>query len=82
MKIFTMHFYIAVSIDFMEKEIEAIYENGLLRIVKPAKIESDKIVVKIINRDEILTDEDIKDILKAINERNKGKAHSFDDVFG
>ena len=66
----------------MKKEIEAIYEDGSLRIVKPAKIEGDKIIVKILNRDEILTDEDVKDILKAINEKNKGKAYSFDDVFG
>ncbi len=66
----------------MKKEIEAIYEDGLLRIVKPATIKSDKITVKIINRDEILTDEDVKDVLKAINEKNKGQTYSFNDVFG
>jgi len=76
---------IFISIFFLyilKKEIKAIYEDDSLRIVKPAKIEGDKITVKILNRDEILTDGDVKDVLKAINEKNKGKAHSFDDVFG
>ncbi|MBA7513858.1 hypothetical protein ES705_05876 [subsurface metagenome] len=45
-------------------EIEAIYEEGVLRIVKPAKIESDVVTVRILNRDEMLTEEDMKDILK------------------
>ena len=66
----------------MKKEkIDAIYEDGMLRIVKPAKIESDVLTVKILNRDEILTDEDMKDIIKAIDEREKGKVYSFDEVF-
>ena len=66
----------------MKKEkIDAIYEDGLLRIIKPAKIESDVLTVRILNRDEILTDEDMKDILKAIDEREKGKVYSFDEVF-
>jgi len=38
-------------------EIEAIYEEGVLRIVKPAKIESDVVTVRILNRDEMLTEE-------------------------
>jgi len=63
------------------EKIEVIYENGLLRIVKPAKIESDVLTVKILNRDEVLTDEDMKDILEAIDEREKGECHSFDEVF-
>jgi len=45
-------------------EIEVIYEDGVLRIVKPAKIESDVVTVRILNRDEMLTEEDMKDILK------------------
>ncbi len=45
-------------------EIEAIYEEGVLRIVKPAKIESDVVTVRILNKDEMLTEEDMKDILK------------------
>ncbi|HEC93148.1 MAG TPA: hypothetical protein ENI51_09185 [Candidatus Atribacteria bacterium] len=66
----------------MKKErIDAIYEDGLLRIIKPAKIESDELTVKILNRDEILTDEDMKDIIKAIDEREKGEVYSFDEVF-
>ena len=64
----------------MEK-IETIYENGTLRIVNPAKIESDTINVKILNRDEILTEEDMKDILEAINEREKGRYYKLDEAF-
>ena len=45
-------------------EIEAIYEDGVLRIVKPAKIESDVVTVRILNKDEMLTEEGMKDILK------------------
>ena len=45
-------------------EIEAIYEDWVLRIVKPAKIESDVVTVRILNKDEMLTEEDMKDILK------------------
>jgi len=71
-----------VVLNLMKREkIEAIYENGLLRIIKPAKIESDVLTVKILNRDEVLTDEDMKDILEAIDEREKGECHSFDEVF-
>ncbi len=66
----------------MKRErIDAIYEDGLLRIIKPAKIESDELIVKILNRDEILTDEDMKDIIKAIDERERGEVYSFDEVF-
>mgnify|MGYP001082453145 CR=1 FL=1 len=61
--------------------IEAIYENGALRIVKPAKIESDVVTVRILNRDDILTEEDMEDILEAINEREKSNYYEFDEVF-
>ena len=61
--------------------IEAIYEKGVLRIIKPARIESDMVNVKILNRDEILTEEDMEDVLKAINEREKGNYYKLDDVF-
>jgi hypothetical protein len=44
-------------------EIEAIDENGVLRIVKLAKIESDIVTVRILNNDEMLAEEDMKDIL-------------------
>jgi len=62
-------------------EIEAIYEEGVLRIVKPAKIESDVVTVRILNRDEMLTEEDMKDILKAMDEREKGNYYKLKEVF-
>jgi len=62
-------------------EIEAIYEDGVLRIVKPAKIESDVVTVRILNRDEMLTEEDMKDILKAQDEREKGHYYKLEEVF-
>ena len=62
-------------------EIEAIYEDGVLRIVKPAKIESDVVTVRILNRDEILTEEDMKDILNAMDEREKGHYYKLKEVF-
>ncbi len=63
-------------------EIETIYEEGVLRLVKPAKIESDVVTVRILNRDEILTEEDMKDILEAIDEREKGHYYKLEEVFG
>lgn len=39
-------------------EIEAIYKDGVLRIVNPAKIESDVVTVRILNRDEMLMEEE------------------------
>ena len=62
-------------------EIEAVYEEGVLRIVKPAKIESDVVTVRILNRDEILTEEDMKDILNAMDEREKGNYYKLKEVF-
>lgn len=62
-------------------KIEVIYEKGSLRILKPAKIESDVITVKILNRDEILTDEDMEDILEAMNEKERGNYYRVDEVF-
>jgi len=62
-------------------EIEAVYEEGVLRIVKPAKIESDVVTVRILNRDEILTEEDMKDILNAMDEREKGHYYKLKEVF-
>jgi hypothetical protein len=63
------------------EEIEAIYEKGKLRIVKPARIDSDTVKVKILNRDEILTEEDMEDVLKAMSAREKGRYYTIDDVF-
>ncbi len=62
-------------------EIEAIYEGGVLRIVKPAKIESDVVTVRILNRDEMLTEKDMKDILEAMDEREKGHYYKLEEVF-
>jgi predicted DNA-binding antitoxin AbrB/MazE fold protein len=62
-------------------EIEAIYEDGVLRIVKPAKIESDVVTVRILNKDEMLTEEDMKDILNAMDEREKGNYYKLKEVF-
>jgi predicted DNA-binding antitoxin AbrB/MazE fold protein len=63
------------------KAIDAIYEKGVFRIVKPTKIESDVVTVKILNREEILTEKDMEDILDAMSEREKGKYHKFEEVF-
>ncbi len=62
-------------------EIDAIYEEGVLRIVKPARIESDVVTVRILNRDVMLTEEDMKDILKAMDEREKGNYYRLEEVF-
>ncbi len=62
-------------------EIDAIYEEGVLRIVKPARIESDVVTVRILNRDKMLTEEDMKDILKAMDEREKGNYYRLEEVF-
>ena len=62
-------------------EIEAIYEGGVLRIVNPAKIDSDVVTVRILNRDEMLTEEDMKDILDAQEEREKGKYYKLEEAF-
>ncbi|VUT26715.1 MAG: hypothetical protein MASP_01664 [Candidatus Methanolliviera sp. GoM_asphalt] len=63
------------------ERIEAIYEKGTLRIVKPVKIESDIMVVKILNRDKMLTEEDMEDILEATNEKEKGNYYRISEVF-
>ncbi|MGB7531935.1 MAG: hypothetical protein WA977_03005 [Halobacteriota archaeon] len=62
-------------------EIDAIYEEGVLRIVKPARIESDVVTVRILNRDKMLTEEDMKDILKAMDEREKGNYYRLEEIF-
>ena len=49
--------------------------------LKPAKIESDAVTVRIVNRDEMLTEEDMKDILNAMDEREKGNYYKLEEVF-
>jgi predicted DNA-binding antitoxin AbrB/MazE fold protein len=63
------------------EEIEAIYEGGVLRIVNPAKLKSDVVTVRILNRDELLTEEDMRDILEAQEEREKGNFYKTEDAF-
>jgi hypothetical protein len=62
--------------------VEAIYEEGNLRVLDPSKIDSDLITVKILNIEEVLN-EDEEDLLKeALSERAKGQYYTFDEVFG
>ncbi|MBU4374815.1 MAG: hypothetical protein L6244_07680 [Candidatus Methanoperedenaceae archaeon] len=63
------------------EEVETIYEKGAFRILKPAKIESDIVTVRILNRDEVLTEEDMEDVLEALSKREKGKCYKLDEVF-
>jgi hypothetical protein len=62
-------------------EIDAIYEGGVLRIVNPARIDSDVVTVRILNRDELLTEEDMKDLLEAREEREKGRYYKMEEAF-
>ena len=63
------------------EEIDAIYEGGVLRIVNPAKLKSDVVTVRILTRDELLTEEDMRDILEAQEEREKGNFYMMEDAF-
>ncbi len=56
---------------------EAIYKDGSLRLVGMPQIEADVVKVKILNRDEILTEKDTKDILNALKEKSEGKLLTF-----
>ncbi len=65
----------------MAEIVEVIYKNGNFKVVGSPKIESEIVKVKIINRDEILTRKDIKDIFQALKEKSEGKLKKFDEVF-
>ncbi|KAF5434118.1 hypothetical protein C5S35_15190 [Candidatus Methanophagaceae archaeon] len=52
-----------------------------MRIANPARVDSDVVTVKILNWDEMLTAEDMKDILKAHEEREKGEYYKLEDAF-
>jgi hypothetical protein len=39
------------------------------------------VTVRILNRDEMLTEEDMKDILKAMDEREKGNYYKLKEMF-
>lgn len=62
-------------------EVEAVYKDGVLRLLAPVQIKNDKIVVRIVNRDEILTEEDMRDIIEAMEERENGRYYRMEDVF-
>ena len=62
-------------------EVEAVYKDGVLRLLAPVQIKNDKIVVRIVNRDEILTEENMRDIIEAMEERENGRYYRMEDVF-
>ena len=62
-------------------KIDVIYEKGVFKIVNPAKIDTDEITVHIVNRDEILTETDMRDILNAVAARDRGDYYTYEDVF-
>lgn len=62
-------------------KVDVIYEKGVFKIVNPAEIDTDEITVHIVNRDEILTETDMRDILDAISAREKGNYYTYEDVF-
>ncbi len=62
--------------------VEAVYEEGNLRVLDPSKIDSELITVKILNIEEVLNEDEENLLKEAISERKKGKYHTFDEVFG
>jgi predicted DNA-binding antitoxin AbrB/MazE fold protein len=62
--------------------VEAIYEEGNLRVLDPSKIDSELITVKILNIEEVLNEDEENLLKEAVSEREKGKYHTFDEVFG
>ena len=62
--------------------VEAIYEKGNLRVLDPSKIDSELITVKILNIEEVLSEDEENLLKEAISERKNGKYHTFDEVFG
>ena len=62
--------------------IEAIYEDGVLRVLNPSKIDSDLITVKILNIEEVIRKEEEDLLEEALSEREKGRYHTFEEVFG
>ncbi len=63
------------------EEVEAVYQDGVLKLVSPVKITSERLFVRIINRDEILTEEDMKDVVDALKEHAEGKTKHLEEVF-
>lgn len=65
----------------VEDIVEAVYKRGDLKLVGMPKIEGNFIKIRVINRDEILTQGDIEDILDTLKEKSEGKLAGFDEVF-
>ena len=61
--------------------VEAIYEDGVLRVLNPSKIDSDLITVKILNIEEVLSEDEENLLLEALSEREKGRYYTFEEVF-
>ena len=62
-------------------KVDVIYEKGVFKIVSPVEIDTDEITVHIINRDEILTETDMRDIVDAVSAREEGDCYTYEDVF-
>jgi hypothetical protein len=62
--------------------VEAIYEEGNLRVLDPSKIDSELITVKILNIEEVLSNDEENLLKEALRDREKGKYHTLDEVFG
>jgi predicted DNA-binding antitoxin AbrB/MazE fold protein len=62
--------------------VEAIYEDGVLRVLDPSKIDSDLITVKILNIEDVLSAGEEDSLKEALSDREKGKYHTFEEVFG
>jgi len=60
---------------------ETIYKKGCLKLIGRPKIEGDVIKVRIVNRDNVLTEEDMEDILNSLKEKSEGKLLRFEEVF-
>jgi predicted DNA-binding antitoxin AbrB/MazE fold protein len=65
----------------VENVVEAVYKKGDLKLVGMPKIEGNFIKIRVINRDDILTQGDIDDILDTLKEKSEGKLASFNEVF-
>lgn len=62
--------------------VEAVYEDGVLRVLNPSKIDSDLITVKILNIEDILSEEEEDMLQEALNDRETEKYRTLDEVFG
>jgi len=70
-----------LQVKYVMDVVEAIYEEGNLRVLDPSKIDSELITVKILNIEEVLSEDEENLLKEALNDREKGKYHTFDEVF-